>query len=331
MHQHISLCEYGQFLGVRGECLLVRDGDKEQEYPLSRIKSIQIAKGGTSLSSDLLLKCAARGIKLFVCDFRNQTVACLSGVAQHAVVRVREAQFLALAESAHDTIGAELARAVTRGKLRNQRATLLYFGKYHQRAKHLIDHAVAGFDQLLNQLPQRRWDIHQWRQVLLGIEGQAAKQYWQCLKAANLFPDDFPGRSGRHASDATNMALNYGYAILTSYVWNAIINAGLEPYAGFYHTQRPGKPSLVLDLMEEYRAWIVDRAVIKLRTQLAGKTHLDPSLRKKLVTDIHKSFARRYHYHGRKLRMESILQRQVYQLAGAFVEQKTYRPYLFRW
>ena len=165
----------------------------------------------------------------------------------------------------------------------------------------------------------------------MGLEGRAAAQYWQTLRETGLLPDTFPGRTGRLADDATNMALNYGYAILSSYIWNAIINAGLEPYAGFYHTPRPGKPSLVLDLMEEYRPWVVDRAVIKYRSHLHDKNSLDMKIRKILVGNIHRSFATRFHYRGRKMFLESILQRQAYQLAGVFVDGKQYRPYTFKW
>jgi CRISPR-associated protein Cas1 len=328
MHRHLTLAEYGQFIGVRGECLRVRDEHADHEYPLSRLKSIQIAKKGVSISSDALLKCASRGIKLFVCDFRNQTVACLSGTSQHAVAAVRQAQFRVL-ETAQCRV---LATRLVAAKIRNQRATLRYFGKYHRDESSTIAPVAEQLLALAARAQKHAPSAHPlWREQLLGLEGQAAAQYWQCLKNSGLLPADFPGRSGRFAEDATNMALNYGYAILTTYIWNAVINAGLEPYAGFYHRQRPGKPSLVLDLMEEYRPWVVDRAVIKQRTRLQGRRELDTRQRKALITDIHRTFANRFHYGNRKMALESILQRQVYKLAGVFVDGKPYRPYSFKW
>ena len=328
MHRHLTLAGYGQFLGVRGECLLVRDGDDEKEFPLNRVRSVQVAKKGVSVSTDAMLKCASRGIRLFVCDYRNQTVACLSGVSQHAVVAVRQAQFQALSTD----LPRKLSARIVTGKIRNQRATLLYFGKYHQDHAQAISIAADRLDQLATRARTRSWEnFDQWRDMLMGLEGQAAAIYWRALRDVNLFPADFPGRTGRCAEDATNMALNYGYAILTSYIWNAVINAGLEPYAGVYHTPRPGKPSLVLDLMEEYRPWVVDRAVIKRRTALAEKSRLDIKTRKALIGDIHRTFSKRYQFRKRRMRLESILQRQVYHLAGAFVDGKQYRPYLFKW
>jgi CRISPR-associated protein Cas1 len=58
--------------------------------------------------------------------------------------------------------------------------------------------------------------------------------------------------------------LNYGYGVLMGEVWRAVHYAGLDPYAGFLHADKPGKPSMVLDLMEEFRPHLVDRLVVKL-------------------------------------------------------------------
>ena len=125
--------------------------------------------------------------------------------------------------------------------------------------------------------------------------------------------------------------LNLGYAVLSSYILNAIINAGLEPYLGIMHVTRPGKMALVLDIMEEYRAWVVDRAVIKLRSRSEGQKTLEMSLKKALIAEIQKTCAKKYLYRRKKLKLEHIIQRQVYRLCGHFYGEKTYKPYLFKW
>ncbi|VVM23026.1 CRISPR-associated protein Cas1 [uncultured Gammaproteobacteria bacterium] len=328
MHAHLTLSEYGQFIGVTSECLTVKEAGVTKEYPLNRLKSVQIAKRGVSFSSDVIIACANRGIKFFIQDFKNETIASISGAQQHAVVRVRQNQF----EFIKTIKVATLSALVIEGKIKNQRATLLYFKKYHQLHKMTIDKTAEQLNNILAQIKCRKWqDFDKWNEILLGLEGQAASQYWQCLVACDLMPNDFKNRIGRQAQDVGNKALNYGYAILTSYIWNALLNAGLEPYCGFLHTTRAGKPSLVLDIMEEYRAWVVDRTVIKLRTQLNGKSDLTPAIKKKIITDIHKTFNTKYHYRKRKMRLESILQRQVYHLAGYFSADKKYKSYRFRW
>jgi len=72
----------------------------------------------------------------------------------------------------------------------------------------------------------------------------------------------WPGREGRGAHDPLNAAFNYGYGVLYGQVERALVLAGLDPYAGFIHVDRPGKPSLTLDLIEEFRAPVVDRTIL---------------------------------------------------------------------
>ena len=331
--RHLTIAEHGQFLGMTGERLVVLDDGKVAgEYPFSRLKTVTIAKPGVSLSSNLIVHCAARGIKLFVLDFRGQAVACLSGTQQHAVVAVRRAQFRFL-----DSNGArEFSRSVVRGKIHNQRAVLLYFRKYHGKNDAAVGERLANAAEKLAVMDEGAKALalggrDSWREELLGHEGQAAVVYWAVLRESGLFPGAFENRSGRGAGDPVNAALNYGYAILSSYVWHCLINAGLEVYAGALHTDRPGKPSLVLDLMEEYRAWTVDRVVTKLRNKLAEAEELTPALRKDIINGVHETFATRYPYRNRQMSLESILQRQVYRLCAQIVDGKPYRAYLFRW
>ncbi len=326
--RHITVSEYGQSLGLASQRLQVRQHREViAEYPLSRIKTVSVARNGVGLSSDLILACAARGIRLFLLDFRGVPIACVSHSHQHAACSVREAQFSYVA----DFECASLCRQMVYGKLRNQRAVLLYFRKYHKGEAASIADSAGELARLGEMAKNYSARVPRWRDQLMGIEGQGARIYWQALASVGLMTADFPGRTGRFARDTGNAALNLGYAILQSYVWNAVLNAGLEPYAGALHARRDGKPSLVLDLMEEYRPWVVDRTVIRNRQALDEARDLSAAIRRRIIGGVHRTFARRYPYRGRKLGLESILQRQVYRLAGEFCGRNTYRPYLFRW
>ena len=168
-------------------------------------------------------------------------------------------------------------------------------------------------------------------ETLLGTEGASASTYFQALRKAQLFSSTFLRREGRGSREINNSMLNLGYAVLSSYILNAIINAGLEPYLGIMHSKRPGKMALVLDLMEEYRAWVVDRAVIKLRQQSEGKKELDQNTKKALISEIQHTCSKRYLYRKKKIKLEHIMQRQVYRLCGHFYGESNYRPYLFKW
>ena len=329
--RHITISNYGSFLGLSGARLVIREQDHIiREVALSRLRSISIAKKGISLSSDLVQACAYRGIRIFFLDWRARNVSALIGMNQHAVVALRKQQF-AFVQSPH--LPRTVAELIS-SKIINQRAVLLYFAKMlkssvPQRSftlRRTAEHLDVIIQDLKNTLPENHW-----RARLLGAEGSAAKLYWDALSHTQLFSASFSNRQGRGATEITNQLLNYGYTILQSYVWSALDNAGLEVYCGFYHTDRPGKPSLVLDTMEEYRAWVVDRNVIKLRHGLSKDDQLSPALKKRLTDEIHQTMATIYPYRGKKLRLESILQRQVYRLCSTIVDQKHYRGFHFKW
>ena len=330
--KHLVLCEQGTFLGTTGERLVVHKGEETlAEHPLSRLRTITIAKPGVSLSGNALLACAARGIGVFICGYSDEMAVAVSGAAAHAVAAVRRAQF-AFAESDR---ASDLCARILYGKIRNQRAVLCYFGKYagkDAQTAESLNAAAQGLKQMADALAgEVKAAAPDWRNRIMGIEGQAAALYWSALSQVSLLPSVFPGRTGRGAQDPVNAALNYGYAILRSQIWHAILIAGLEPYVGVLHVDRPGKPSLALDLMEEYRPWVVDRTIIKMRSTLQGAKELSPPIRKHIATAVLETFESRLPYHGKQLTLSSILQRQVYRLAGHFMGKKTYKPLLFKW
>lgn len=100
---------------------------------------------------------------------------------------------------------------------------------------------------------------------LRGYEGAAASLWFGCLAEFITREDDlfiFNGRSRRPPADAVNALLSYLYAVLAGTVATAVLAAGMDPFVGFLHVTRPGRPALALDLMEPLRAAIVDSAII---------------------------------------------------------------------
>ena len=328
--KHLILSEYGTSLGVTGErCVVKQHGEIIAEYPLSRLCTITIAKGGVSISSNCIQECSFRGIRLFFLNGIGECTAALSGMRSHGVGETRRNQILFLEDN---IASADLTMRVIYGKIRNQRATLCYLAKSSpQLAAHFAP-TIAALAEMAKNLTKENPPLTDIRPSILGIEGAAAHLYWESFVKSKIFPSTFTGRSGRGARDVINAALNYGYGILSGRIWNSLLIAGLEPYLGFYHTIRPGKPSLVLDLMEEYRPWCVDRVVIKNRSVFPSSSiGLTPELKRRIIDGIELCFATHYTYHGRKLSLDSILQRQVYRLCGHFSSQKKYKPYLFKW
>ena len=319
--KHLVICEYGTFLGIANYRLVVKHDDKPKYYPLNRLCTVSIAKRGVSFSSDLIESFSSRGIKLFFLDFRGVAHSAILGESQHGVIAVRIAQ-MKFAQSIDNTI--LLSKKIVTAKIRNQRAVLNYLYKYHkyEELKYTSEALLLNIDKL-----SRAKSIDE----ILGFEGASANAYFQVLREAKLFSSSFKKREGRGSQEINNSMLNLGYAILSSYILNAIINAGLEPYLGILHGKRPGKMSLVLDIMEEYRAWVVDRIVIKLRTKISNESSLTIDLKKNLIKEIQATCSKRYLYRKKKHKLEHIIQRQVYRLCGHFYGEKNYKPYSFKW
>jgi len=147
---------------------------------------------------------------------------------------------------------------------------------------------------------------------------------------------EFLGRASRGAQDEVNSLLNYGYGILYAQVWGAVLNAGLEPFAGFLHVDRPGKPSLVLDLVEEFRQPVVDRVVlahVNLGEAITLENGMLDGATKKLFAE--KILARLNSpepYKGKGYQIRSIIQQQA-RRAASFLrgDADVYKAFSFKW
>src|SRR5450631_3597753 len=159
------------------------------------------------------------------------------------------------------------------------------------------------------------------RGPLMGLEGTGARMYWK--EIGNMLPEGsgFAGRSHQGAGDAVNAALNYGYGILTSHVWGAVMNAGLEPFAGFLHVDRSGKPSLALDLMEEFRQPVVDRAIFSWLNKggqlTLVKDMLDGASRESVASRVLMRLNATEQHRGKQHQVRSIVQMQARLAASA--------------
>jgi CRISPR-associated protein Cas1 len=304
---------------------LPKRGPDQIELPLFRISEIVIAARGVSMSTDLIEACCERGIRVSLLTSTGRPVAMLSSPMLTATVITRREQMAAYG----DRRGCDIARAVVRGKLGNQAALLKYFGKYQKTAD------PDAFEQLtscVRAIARLRRDagaaeaehVDDMRAGLLAIEGAAGRHYWQGVRTLLAGRVSFEVREHRGATDPVNAALNYGYGILYAQAWGAVMNAGLEPFAGFLHVDRPGKPSLVLDLVEEFRQPIVDRAVIAAVTKgtpldMKGGLLTDESRRAVANTIV------------TRLESEAAFQIQARSLATFLRGGAAYRPFSFKW
>lgn len=337
--EYLLVEEYGAFVGKHSERLQVRKGKEVvQEIPLLRLDGVIVSSKGVSLSADAIAACAEAGIPIHFLRFSGQVAASVFAAGLTGTVQTRRAQL----EAAYDNRGVTLAKAFAQGKIANQAALIRYLAKYRkERQPALYDTLEQLAREMMASVREVRGlaadRAEQLRPALLSAEGRAAEKYWQAVGQAVQVPDGWKGRGGRGASDPLNAALNYGYGILYSQAERAVILAGLDPYAGFIHADRPGKPSLVLDLVEEFRAPVVDRAVFALfnrGTEIALDEEglLVDEARRAVAEQVLARLEKPERYGRKKMALRQIIQYQARHIA-TFVrlDRASYEPFLAKW
>jgi CRISP-associated protein Cas1 len=325
---------FGLFIGKKSERIVVKQGKKIcAQVPLMRLQELVIASRGITLSSDLIEELCARGIRIACLTSSGKPFALVTSPMLTATVETRRAQFAATISER----GADLCRWIVAGKLHNQEKLLRYFAKNREgEPKAALDAGAGSLRRLRRSaLAVIGASPDEVRGELMGLEGAGGRLYWQQIR--NLLPNDsgFEGRSHQGAADGVNAALNYGYGILTSHVWGAVMNAGLEPFAGFLHVDRSGKPSLVLDLMEEFRQPVVDRAILAWLNK-GGQLKLergvlDSDSRENVASRVLLRLVAAEQHRGKQHQVRSIVQMQARMAASAVRGFRVYRPFSFKW
>jgi CRISPR-associated protein Cas1 len=148
-----------------------------------------------------------------------------------------------------------LSKKFISGKLLGQRKTLLHY--FYRRKAPDMQEPCSELARLSKAVPAQE-DIDSLR----GIEGFGAAEYFSALSDVFQSPWTFSARNRRPPRDPVNALLSFGYTLLLSSVTTAIILSGLDPCVGFMHPEHRGRPSLALDMMEEFRSAVVDRLVV---------------------------------------------------------------------
>ncbi len=262
----------GSYVSKDGACLVVKaDDGRKTHVPAGALESV-VLFGQVGTSPFALGHCADAGICLAYFTEYGRFLARLEGPVSGNVL-LRRAQYRA-ADAAERQ--ADLARFVVTGKVANQRTVLRRARRDHGDAltepdRARLDDAVDRLGRVLTALP-RETDVD----ALRGLEGEAAQVYFSAFDAMVRHDDAgrfaLTRRSRRPPRDPINSLLSFVYALLTHDVRGALEGVGLDPQVGFLHRERPGRPSLALDLVEEFRAVFADRLVLSLinRRQVSG-------------------------------------------------------------
>lgn len=253
---------YVQAPGARvrkqGETIVVETEDGKTEAPLIDISELSVF-GPASISTPLLHELMRREVTVAWFSTGGWFLGHTTGTgAKNVSVRIAQSQ--AVFDSAR---AMNLSRGIVAAKIRNCR-TLLRRNWKDDAALELRETAIDALKRLAERAEFAR-DAGE----LLGLEGEAAAVYFRHFDSMfsrppgnDLPPFRFDKRNRRPPADPVNALLSLAYAVLTRTLHVALLGAGFDPYLGFYHRPRHGRPALALDMMEAYRPIIADSVVI---------------------------------------------------------------------
>ncbi len=238
------------FLGKIDERLQVRANRQTiLDVPMIKVDGI-VVLGRATVSPAALMELLERKIPLSFLTGTGRYLGRLEPpLTKNVFVRSAQWQAVGSEQAIH------VVRGFIRGKLKNYRNALLR----SQRENDLkLQEAIALLQQSIASL-----DKTQSIDSLRGFEGAGSAAYFNSFGNLIKVPDfSFKTRNRRPPTDPVNALLSFGYALLQHDVQSAINIVGFDPYLGYLHTQRYGRPSLALDLMEEFRPLVVDAVVL---------------------------------------------------------------------
>ena len=242
----------GAQIGQRGDELLVSvKGEDVRKLPGQQVRAIY-CYGAVQITAQAVSTCLELGIDVSYFSPAGRFLGMLGGLPASGV-DARRGQYRLFEMPG---VRLQLAREVIRAKIHNQRVMLMRNGDVPDRVTSLM----ASF----RDSTESARDLT----ALLGVEGSAAALYFEqfesMLKQRDDWKFDWRGRNRRPPRDPVNALLSLGYSMLAKELTGVCYSVGLDPFLGFMHQPRYGRPALALDLMEEFRPLIADSVAISL-------------------------------------------------------------------
>lgn len=235
-----------------GELTVTLSGQVVSRHPIEQLRSIYIY-GPVQVSTQAQHSCLEQGIQIAWFSPAGRFLGLTQGLPSSGT-DARRGQYRLHEDPA---LRARVAAASIRAKIHNQRVMLMRNGD-----------APKAVLVALASLRDRAQDANLTLETLRGIEGAAAAHYFRhfatMLKSDSTVDFDFEGRNRRPPRDPVNALLSLGYSILTKELTGICHAVGLDPFLGYLHQPRYGRPALALDLMEEFRPLIADSVAISL-------------------------------------------------------------------
>lgn len=265
------------------------NNEKVFQAPIHSIENI-VCFGFKALTPQLMAFCAENNVGISYLTEQGKFLARVYG-AQKGNVLLRKAQY-AISDNEFESL--KIARPIIAAKVSNYRYLLLRHQRNHP------DNCNEDVVLIAETLGKRLTNIRQTETLdeLRGYEGECANLYFGVLSSLITSQKEdfiFKQRSKRPPLDPANALLSFLYAILANDVRSALETVGLDPQVGFLHQLRSGRPSLALDIMEEFRAYLGDRVMLNLinlkqasikdfEIRESGEVQMSDKARKELLT-----------------------------------------------
>ncbi len=247
------------YLSKDGERIkIMNQGDELASYPINILERITCFSYA-SPSPKVIEMCSDRGISISIMSPNGKFLASIDGPVKGNVLLRREQYRRADDES----FCLAVSKNIIWAKIYNSIALLKRGAKDHAEKINydFVNTSVVRLKKTLDDI-----DKVESMNQLRGMEGDAAKIYFSALNNLILRNKDvfnISGRNRRPPRDPINALMSFFYSVLTNEVRSSLLNMGLDPYVGYMHTDRPGRPSLALDIVEELRSSEVDRFLLK--------------------------------------------------------------------
>jgi len=337
----IYVREQGAVVHRRGERLqITRDGVVLADIPLLHVEQLVLV-GNVQLTTPAIAAMLQRGIEVIFLSHNYRFRGRLSGT-ESGFAALRRAQ-LQMAQDPNRALA--MARWIVQGKLANQRAMLRrWLAQPHAREPEVsqaIQMAIAGLGDMERGAAQADSP-----DALRGFEGKASALYFGALRRLIKPEWGFHGRAYHPPPDPFNAVLSFGYALLLKDATTAVQVVGLDLFVGFFHAIEYGRPSMALDLMEEFRPVLVDALVVRLIQRgsltpgdclFTGRSDRPVELRPEACERLISAYEQRLHtrvYHpwaGETTSYRRCLELQARQMARVILgQQDRYHPMTVR-
>jgi len=343
---NVFLDDFGIFLGRKRNRFSVKKNGEVKEIVADDVDSIICCSSGVAISTSALELATENNIQVVFAKYRGWPYAVLMPASLTGSVRARREQFLAY----NDERSVVLAKKFIAGKLVNQANFLKLMAKNRRQTDPKLSEKLYESGKLIDEANDRisreqGSKIDATRQQIMNLEAEAARYYWECVRQILPAELEFTGRITRGATDPFNAMLNFGYqTVLFPEVGKAVSYAGLVFYAGYLHADRSGKPSLVLDLMEEFRQQLVDRTLIGLITKNVIKPNeiiapdsveegrvLRKDVIKVLLASLQERLDSNVMFNGQKGSLKSFIHLQPRCMVRFLLREADYVPFCLGW